>query len=91
MLTECPSIDREACIVHGFRLCLSRQPELEDVRTLAEFFAKQLRSFEADPVAARELAGDENDWPVGIDAATAAAWTALARVLLNLDEFVCRG
>ena len=60
----------------GFELCLARQPSPRERALLESLWAKQER---------REL-------DAGLDAAAArrGAWTAVARVLFNLDEFVTR-
>ena len=53
-----------------------------------ELYADLLALCKADPEKAAKLAGP--NVPPGADVAEAAAWTALARALLNLDEFVTR-
>jgi hypothetical protein len=75
-------------IEHAFRLCLGRDPTDAEARRLGEL----LREFKAlaakDPAGAAKLVGPHK--PRGVPAAEAAAWVALARTLLNLDEFVTR-
>jgi hypothetical protein len=46
----------------------------------------QRQEYAASSEAARQLAGEGSIEPV----ADAAVWTAVARVLLNLDEFITR-
>ncbi len=48
--------------------------------------AAQIRAKAED--AAAEFAGPE--WPEQVSVAQAAAWTAVSRLLLNLDEFITR-
>ena len=50
----------------------------EEIRTLCR----------QNPEAAAELSG--NHRPETVEPADAAAWTAVARTVLNLDEFITR-
>ena len=52
-----------------------------------EWLKAQRERFAQDEDAAREYAGAP---PEGVKIADAAAWTAVGRVLMNLDEFVTR-
>jgi hypothetical protein len=66
--------------------CFARQPTAEENAKISEFFTKQRTRFAASAEAAKEVAGDA-------PAATLpdrAAWTAVARALMNLDEFVTK-
>ncbi len=75
-------------IREAFRLCLSREPLPGEQQRLAELLARQRSEFAAAPDDAQQLAG-----PLAGEAVAppeAAAWTALARVLINLDEFITR-
>ena len=78
----------EARVRYGFRLCVAREPTAAEQERLAKLYADLLALCKADPDKAAKLAGP--DVPAGTDVAEAAAWTALARALLNLDEFVTR-
>jgi hypothetical protein len=78
----------EKRIEHGVQLCLARKPTEVEAKRLLEFVKQQRQSFataskEAENVAPRRR-------PPQITAAEGAAWTAVARVLMNLDEFVTR-
>jgi mono/diheme cytochrome c family protein len=68
---------------YAFRLCLSRAPGERELRRLAELLAQQ-----------RPECACEDSLPNGeaafAGAAERAAWTTVARVLLNLDEFITR-
>ncbi len=66
-----------------FRQCLTRPPRTDELAPLAAYFNQQRTKFTANEALATQLAG-AGDGPV----ATRAAWTALARVLLNLDEMI---
>jgi len=86
----------------AFRHALSRKPSTTELDTLLDFLRRQQRRFEAAPAEAKALvegeaglleaesAGevfDENSR----GAVELAAWTALCRVLINLDETITKG
>ncbi len=73
---------------HAVRLCLAREPSSVELDVLGRLFAELHAASKADPNAAAKLVGATK--PAGADTAEAAAWVALARTLLNLDEFVTR-
>ncbi|MYG01673.1 MAG: DUF1553 domain-containing protein [Acidobacteriia bacterium] len=71
----------------AFRSCLSRAPTAAESRHLKEYYSEQKAIFDSEP----ELAAEFMPLAVsGLDAAEAAAWTGVASVLLNLDEFITR-
>jgi hypothetical protein len=69
----------------AFRQCLTRPPTDEEVASLATFFTKQNERFANGELDAKALAGDDSG-----NVNARAAWTALARALLNLDEAITR-
>lgn len=73
---------RAAC-----RTCLSRDPSRAEAARLERLFDEFKSLGREKPDDAAKLAGQSLE---GSDAADAAAWVALARTLLNLDEFVTR-
>jgi mono/diheme cytochrome c family protein len=81
-------------IAWTFRLCLGRQPTAAEASRLGDYLELQLTGFAASPKDARALllAGTPKGTTVPPDADVVrwAAWTAYARVLLNLDEFITR-
>jgi hypothetical protein len=81
-------------VCYAFRRCLGRAPSDDESRTLVDLVRQETRRFEKPGAAPWELAaGDPKkppDLPAGISAPQAAAWTALARVLLNLDETITK-
>jgi mono/diheme cytochrome c family protein len=83
MLREAGRSDRER-IAAGFRFCTARSPRAEELSRLERFLAEQRAGFRAAPDHGQPLA------PEAAAGADGAAWTALARVLLNLDEFITR-
>ena len=80
--------DDESRIRHAFTLCLSRKPTDRELAALTTFVHQQREHFRAAEKDAKLLA--PNHIPAGATTADAAAWTATARVLLNLDEFITR-
>jgi hypothetical protein len=70
----------------GMRLCVGRDPTEAEASRLSRLYEELLALCRADPAAAAKLAGKD----VPGDPAEAAARAALARALLNLDEFVTR-
>jgi len=71
----------------AFHLCLARSPGGAESSRLARLYEDLYRLCQARPQEAARLAGK---MPPGQDPAETAAWVAVARVLLNLDEFVTR-
>jgi hypothetical protein len=76
----------EARVRALFRRCLTRTPEDGELLQLVRFFDAQKPRFERKELDAALIAG-----PGEGDAAERAAWTILARALLNLDEAVTKG
>ncbi|MGD9724106.1 MAG: PSD1 and planctomycete cytochrome C domain-containing protein [Pirellulales bacterium] len=82
-----PAADDTARTRLAFRRCLARDPAAEELSTLTEYVRAERQRFAESPADATAVAAAQ---PAGADAANAAAWTMLARVLLNLDEFITR-
>src|SRR5262249_18843909 len=68
-----------------FRRCLTRPPTDGEQAALAKFYRAQKERFERKELDAAKVAG-----PGDGDADERAAWTATARAVLNLDEFVAK-
>ncbi|MBI1913373.1 MAG: PSD1 domain-containing protein [Planctomycetes bacterium] len=78
----------EQRVQHAFRVCLGRAPSEAETKRLILLYDDLLALAKANPDAADRLTGKTR--PVGVPVAEAAAWVALARALMNLDEFVTR-
>jgi hypothetical protein len=80
--------DAEAQVDLLFRLVLSRTPTATETQRLTQLYSDQYHAFRADLAAAKELlaVGEASD--NRRDLAEWAAWTTVAQVLLNLEEFV---
>jgi hypothetical protein len=72
----------------GFRLCLARVPTAEESARLERLYADQHRLLASNPASAHALAGAPGQ-PLAPVVDT-AAFIAVARTLLNLEEFVTR-
>jgi hypothetical protein len=70
-----------------FRLCLSRAPEASEKDLAETFFQRQRELLQRDVEAQRKIAPF---LPPGEQQLDMAAWTGVARGLMNLDEFVTR-
>jgi mono/diheme cytochrome c family protein len=88
VLDEAPA-DDAGRLRHAFRLCLARTPSRKELTRLGDLLARQRGEFLADPDAARPLV-PAADATTSAEVAERAAWTTVARVLLNLDEFITR-
>ncbi len=69
-----------------FYRCLNRPPDQEELRQLVDFYEKQRRRFAADELDSEKLLGHSPSQ----HGAEQAAWTTVARALLNLDEAVTK-
>jgi hypothetical protein len=75
----------------AYRHVLSRAPESEIATVLGQLREKHLAHYQANPEAAQETAlVGERPAPKDIEPADLAAWTSVARVLLNLHETITR-
>jgi hypothetical protein len=68
-----------------FRRCLSRPPESQELTMLLQFYKSQKQRFESKELDAATIAGGSEG-----NVNERAAWTAVARALLNLDEVITK-
>jgi hypothetical protein len=87
VLTEAKGGDADR-VTFAFRLCLGRSPTATERDRLVNLLGDFRTLAAAKPTDVAKLIGAHR--PVGVPPAEAAAWVALARTLLNLDEFVTR-
>jgi len=75
----------------GFRIVLARSPRAAEMTILETDFRHHLDDYRANPDAAKEIA-HVGDSPVDekLDPAELAAYTAVASLILNLDETVTK-
>jgi hypothetical protein len=75
----------------AFRRALSRSANAAETKLLADLFEKHQKQYSADKAAAKQsLALGDARPPSDLDAANLAAWTSVARVILNLHETISR-
>jgi Protein of unknown function (DUF1553)/Protein of unknown function (DUF1549) len=81
-------------LVYAFRLCVARFPTALESAELLTLLAKEETTFARPDTKPWETAAHDPahppDLPAGVTPAQAAAWTVVARVLLNLDETITR-
>ena len=82
----------ETRIEKGFRLCLARKPSAHEASVLKSFLNKQRALYTNVDTRTLTLVAQRANGPVipESDRSEQAAWTMLARVLLNLDETITR-
>ena len=86
-LAVLPGTPEERLQVAGMR-CLSRRFSQDEADVLASLLASEQLWYRDRPAEARQSVGDYSAAEVAD--ATTAAWLAVARAILNLDEFVTR-
>ena len=78
----------------GFRLCLGREPDAEELRLLTGLVERQRSEFAAQSAEAEAVVATSKPLGQATQPASSntelAAWTMAARVLLNLDETITR-
>lgn len=75
----------------AFKACLSRAATPVELKRLTELFNETRSSFAKDLPQAAKLATDPiGPAPKDLPVADLAAWTTVANVIMNLDEFVMR-
>jgi hypothetical protein len=87
-----PAIVNEAVVNarlrYAFKLALSRDATETELSKLRTLYADARTAYDKDEESAKKLAGDSA--PESVPITEAAAWTLVARVLTNLDEFITR-
>ncbi len=79
----------ESRLHDGIARCLGREARPEEVERLRQLFDERLERLKQDPAAARAIVGKTASKD-NHRAAEQAAWILIARVLMNLDEFITR-
>ena len=75
----------------AFRTAVTRPPTEEESAVLQQLFEQQLKIYQEDTEAAMKLvAVGESPQATGLQQSEYAAWTAIASIILNLDETVSR-
>jgi hypothetical protein len=86
--------DDAARLTWAFRRCVSRPPTSDERDVLLALLSKEQTRFSQPDAKPWELAANDPasppKLPDGTTSSQAAAWTAVSRVLLNLDETVTK-
>jgi hypothetical protein len=83
--------DAESRLNWAWRQVLSRAPRPEEIKLIQPLLDKQLTEYRCDSAAAQALLKiGQSPPPPDTDPAELAAWTNIARVILNLHETITR-
>ena len=81
----------EARLEFAFRQAISRPPDDRETDLLGKFLASSRKRYEANPKAAGELVSTgQAPRAEGLDDVELAAWTNVARAILNLNQTITR-
>jgi hypothetical protein len=90
-LTDHAQGDFAGSLDEAFRRLLARSPSARESASLQRFFEGQLAYYKGRPDDARKAISVGNHVAtISVDPAELAAWTSVARVLLNLNETIVR-
>jgi hypothetical protein len=82
----------ESKIAFGFKCCTSREPAEAELKVLVQTYYQRLEQYQADLSAADQTLGVGGiKVTVVKDRAELAALTQVARLLMNLSEFLTKG
>jgi hypothetical protein len=86
--------DDKTRLITAFRRCTARVPTERELGVLLTFLKKQTDRFSAQDARPWDLAAEDPTHPpalpAGVTPVQTAAWTATARLLLNLDETITK-
>jgi hypothetical protein len=83
--------DAKARITFAYQQALHRNPNPKELTLLTALATKHLKQYKADaPAAAAVLKVGAKPADAKLDKAELAAWTSIARVILNLHENITR-
>jgi hypothetical protein len=92
-----PNLAADERIQYAFEVAVSRQPTAEELPPLRQLYDAALEQFRADPTLARKMTsepppadGKAEEAAVDQRLAETAACVAVARAVINLDEFITR-
>jgi len=85
LLREAPAAGR---LEHAFRVALARAPRAKEAERLQSLLATERDELATHQEEAGKLLGSGT--PKDLDRVELAAWTSMARVILNMDEFITR-
>jgi len=77
--------DSKQRMQYAFHVALGRCPTPDELTVLNDAFKEQVANFDKDAVAAEKLSG-----ATGSEKVELAAWTTIASMIMNLDEFLTK-
>jgi hypothetical protein len=88
----------EQRLTRGFKRCVARDPRSDELSVLQKFLQKQREKFAKEGGDVWQLVASDDaakqkvaaELPKGTSERELAAWTAVARVMLNLDETITK-
>lgn len=86
-LADVPAVDDDR-LRYVFRRCMAREPSVRELVRLSDYLQEQRQQFTDFPSDAEAVAPPA--LPANTSVVDGAAWTSVARVLMNLDEFITR-
>lgn len=90
-ILQSESANDEDRVEFAFQRSLQRSATPEEMEVLLELYQNHRQQYSDDPAAAEALKGvGEYQAPEGIDPLELAAWSSVARVILNLHETINR-
>ncbi|MBV11074.1 PSD1 and planctomycete cytochrome C domain-containing protein [Rubinisphaera sp.] len=89
ILTECDIDDAER-IQYAFQLAVSREADEEEVEILESLLKDIRQRIESGELSSQEINGNSTEVDQHSEAKELAAWSILARAILNLDETITR-
>ena len=75
---------------HAFRLVLTRRPSDDEVTRMLAFVERTKERFDHDSQSAAQATASKGSKRTADQLSRHATWTAVARVLLSLDEAITR-
>jgi hypothetical protein len=91
VMQKCKDKTLDDQLTYAFRLALARKPTQQEMTLLEHLYTDQLTHYTQDKAAAAALLKvGESEKSKDLDESTLAAWTAIANVLLNLDETITK-
>ncbi len=74
----------------AFKICLAREPSTSELEKLTAYVESQRQRIEKGEIDVAKLTGASSSSQDELNANELAVWTAVARVVLNLDEVITR-
>jgi hypothetical protein len=85
-IAQLPVLSTDDRIRLAFETCLARLPSDAELERLRQFHTRQIALLRKSPESAAKIAGETD----AVEVEGKAAFAALCRVVMNLDEFVTR-